>query len=86
MLEWARSSMTARSEFYKTFVAKLVMPPQEAARQAQEEAEAHDRDLEKRLFGKPDPPEPPMTPTEEAAFRERLFGPVGSEGAVEEGT
>ena len=57
MLEWARSSMTARSEFYRTFVAKLVMPPQEEARKKKETAEAHDRELHKRLFGdlKPDP-------------------------------
>jgi hypothetical protein len=57
MLEWARSSMAARSEFYRTFVAKLVMRPQEEAREAKEAAEAHDRELHKRLFGhlKPDP-------------------------------
>jgi len=57
MLEWARSSMTARSEFYRTFVAKLMMPPQEETRKKKETAEAHDRELYKRLFGnlKPDP-------------------------------
>ncbi len=35
--EWARSSPAARTEFYRTFIAKIVMPPQEAARQAEEE-------------------------------------------------
>lgn len=57
MREWARSSMTARSEFYRTFVAKLVLPPQEEAREAEEAAEAHNRELHRRLFGdlKPDP-------------------------------
>ncbi len=60
MREWARSSMVARSEFYRTFVAKLVMPPQEAARQGQDERDAHDRDLEKRLFGYPKPDRPSL--------------------------
>ena len=57
MREWARSSMATRSEFYKKFVAKLVMPSQEAARQAEEKAEADEVERYKRLFGdlKPDP-------------------------------
>lgn len=54
---WARSSMRARSEFYKMFASKIVMPPQEKAQQAEEEDEAHDRELRERLFGhlEPDP-------------------------------
>ena len=51
MREWARSSMAARSEFCRTFVAKLVMPPQEEARRAKEEADAHARRVFGRLFG-----------------------------------
>lgn len=55
--EWARSSMTARSEFYRTFVAKIVLPPQEEARQAEAErqkrpkANATTADLIDRLLG-----------------------------------
>ena len=78
-LEWARSSMMARSEFYRTFVAKLVLPPQEEAREAAETAETHMRQLRQRLFGDPEPKEE-MDPAEEAAFRERLFGPFRTEG------
>ncbi len=54
MREWAR---TRRTEFYKLFAAKLVMPPQENACQNEEDAEAWERDLEKRLSGDlwPDP-------------------------------
>ena len=37
MLEWARSSMAARTEFYRTFAAKIVLLPQEEARRADEE-------------------------------------------------
>ena len=37
MREWARSNIAARSEFYRTFVAKIVLPLQEEARQAEEE-------------------------------------------------
>jgi hypothetical protein len=36
MREWARSSMAARSEFYRTFAARIVLQPQEQARQAEE--------------------------------------------------
>jgi hypothetical protein len=36
MREWARSTPAARTEFYRIFVAKIVMPPQEKARQAEE--------------------------------------------------
>jgi hypothetical protein len=84
--EWARSSMSARSEFYRTFVAKLVMPPQEEARQAQEAAEAHHRELEKRLSGDPQPPDPPMSKAEEDARMERLFGPTFKQDAGESET
>ena len=55
MREWARSSMAARSEFYRTFVAKLVMPPQEEARRAKEEADAHHSEFYRKLFGDPKP-------------------------------
>ncbi len=37
--EWARSSMAARTEFYRLFVAKVLLPPQEDARQAEKERE-----------------------------------------------
>jgi hypothetical protein len=33
---WARSSMAARTEFYRMFAARIVLPPQEEARQAAE--------------------------------------------------
>lgn len=36
LLEWARSSMAARTEFYRLFAARIVLPPQEEARQAAE--------------------------------------------------
>ena len=77
MREWARSSMAARSEFYRTFVAKLVMPPQEEARRTQEEAAARDRRLFREIFGDPKPvskAEPSTT-----AVIDRLL--VGGHGA-----
>jgi hypothetical protein len=37
MREWAKSNMAARTEFYRTFVARIVQPPQEEARQAEKE-------------------------------------------------
>ena len=37
LLEWARSSMAARTEFYRMFAARIVLPPQEEARQAAEQ-------------------------------------------------
>jgi len=68
MREWARSNMSARSEFYKTFVAKLVMPPQEAARREKEENDAQHREFMQRVFGhldSPKPVEPQMAEAEE---------------------
>ena len=47
LLQWARSSMTARSQFYKQFAQKLVMPAQET----ECKAESHESDLMERLFG-----------------------------------
>ena len=38
LLQWARSSMAARGEFYRTFAAKVVVPPEKEARQAEEES------------------------------------------------
>ena len=49
--EWARSSMAARTEFYKMFATKLVMAPQEKGRENTAEAEARDREIVERLFG-----------------------------------
>jgi AraC-like DNA-binding protein len=39
LLEWARSSIATRTEFYRLFVAKVLLPPQEDARQAEKERE-----------------------------------------------
>ena len=54
LLSWARSSMVARMAFYKMFGTKVISPPQEAARKAENNADAHERELEKRLFGELD--------------------------------
>lgn len=54
MREWARSSPSTRSEFYKTFVAKIVLPPQEQERTKKEKKKDHDRELRQRLFGEID--------------------------------
>ena len=74
MRVWARSSPSARSDFYKTFVAKIVMPPQEVAQREQEKNEAHNRYLLKLLKHEPDPPEPAMSEEEEKEFITRLGG------------
>jgi len=62
LLTWARSSMAARSEFYKMFANKVVSPPQEAEKKAEEKAEADHQELMRRCFpeqyripGRPDP-------------------------------
>ena len=70
MREWARSSPSARSDFYKTFVAKIVMPPQEEARRVAEERKARDRETYQRLFGHLDLPEPEEPPKSEAEEKE----------------
>jgi len=48
MLEWARSSMAMRTEFYRTFLAKIVMPPQEAARHAEAERRRRSRESSRK--------------------------------------
>ena len=48
--QWARSGIAARGEFYRTFVAKLVLPSQEKARKAEEHDDAWDRTVEKLLL------------------------------------
>jgi hypothetical protein len=74
MREWARSSPSTRSEFYKTFVAKIVMPPQEALRRQKEEKDADHERLMKQLFGhiEPEPVEPEMSEAEEKEKDRRM--------------
>jgi hypothetical protein len=43
MLQWARSSMAARGEFYRNFVVKFLAAPQEAKRAAEAEREERKR-------------------------------------------
>jgi len=50
LLIWARSSMAARSEFYKMFANKVVSPPQEAEKNAKEKREADHREFMRRYF------------------------------------
>ena len=50
LLIWARSSMAARSDFYKMFANKVVSPPQEAEKKAEEEKEADHREFMRRTF------------------------------------
>ena len=58
--EWARSSIAARTEFYRLFVAKVLLPPQEEARQAEKEREKRrmangsTQDAIERLLGRSD--------------------------------
>lgn len=75
MREWARSSPSTRSDFYKTFVAKIVMPPQEEAQREQERNDAHTAHLLNLLKREPDPPEPSMSEEEENDFMKRLRDP-----------
>ena len=61
MREWAQSSPSARSDFYKTFVAKIVMPPQEVARREEEESDQQHREFMQRLFGQYEPAKPKVS-------------------------
>lgn len=49
--EWARSSIAARTEFYRMFAARIVLPPQEEARQTEKERQQHKQDRTRRMFG-----------------------------------
>jgi len=77
LLSWARSSMVARMAFYKMFGTKVISPPQEAVRKAENNADAHERELMARLFGKGESDPEPDPPEDEAHHKEllaRLFG------------
>jgi hypothetical protein len=51
LLEWARSSIATRTEFYRMFAARIVLPPQEEARQVEKERREHKHNRTRRLFG-----------------------------------
>lgn len=51
LLEATRSSIAARTEFYRMFAARIVLPTQEEARQVEKERREHKQDRTRRMFG-----------------------------------
>jgi hypothetical protein len=87
LLVWARSNMAARSEFYRNFAAKIVMPPQEKTREVEEASSAHERELRRRLFGHLEDTMP-STKTSDAndEFLRRLVGDSDNHSGGTEGS
>ncbi len=74
--EWARSNVVTRTEFYRMFAAKIVLPPQLAAHIAKEASDRQHQNLMKKMFGPFDLKNEATTDDEEDEKQrmERIFG------------